>query len=468
MNKNKLSIILASIGIILVCILMIMSTYAYFTINVDGDGKDIELTTFDKNTTIVYKDTSNVSMVNAYTGDEIVKTFSIENTSNYNLYYDIYLKNVVNNFETKSDLVYTLNSNDAGYREESIIPSKDDKIASQILIKPFTKHDYELKITFKKTNYDQNNNMNKTFSSNIFVTGSNINVNESIYKSNTILEHMITRVTNNSDNGIFKTNNSISGIPVYYYKGSNVNNNLVYNNMCFKIIRTDENYGIRIIYTGEYVENKCVNKPIEVSSFNTKSNYNAYVGYMYGNASSNNYKNEHNNVNDSNIKHIIEDWYKEESFNNISNNSIFCNSRKTNLFRLNGVLFGLSGYGNQNSGYNDINTMIKSYDCINIEDRFSVNNEESNKKLVYPVSLITLDEILYSGKNSYLYNFNNYWTLTPAYFNGSDAYVYAVGNKKISINKVTDKLNIYPVLSLDKDTIILSGDGTDDSPFRID
>ena len=33
---------------------------------------------------------------------------------------------------------------------------------------------------------------------------------------------------------------------------------------------------------------------------------------MYGNASSNNYNNEHNNINDSTIKTVLDTWYKEK------------------------------------------------------------------------------------------------------------------------------------------------------------
>ena len=468
MKNYKSTVIICSIGIILISIFMMFSTYAYFTVDISGSGKEIVLSTFDKNTTIIYNDTSNVSMVNAYTGDEIIKTFSVENTSNYLLYYDIILKNVVNNFEDKDDLVYILESENAAKREESIIPSKEESIASDILIKPHEKHEYKMTITFVKRDADQSINMNKTFSSNIQIVGSkNINVGQTIYGDNTLLKEIITS-SENEESNIYYTNSSHEGPTIYYYKGQFVNNNLVYNDMCFKIIRTDEDNDIRVIYNGEYKEGVCSKENyIAKDKFNTKSNYNAYVGYVFGNASSNNYNNEHINVNNSNIKNILDEWYKEKLFGlKISNKSIFCNNRKTNAFTINGILYSKSGYGQNNTGYYNLDSGIISYYCPNKNDRFSVENNLTNKKLSYPVGLVTVDDVLYSGEGSFLYS-DNYWTMTPAYFNGSDAYNYIVTKNRILPVKVNTDFYIRPVISLDKNIILETGDGSIEYPYIV-
>ena len=473
MNKYKITVIICTIGIILVGFLMILSTYAYFIVKVNGQGEEIVINTFDENTTIIYNDTSNVSMFNAYTGDEINKTFSIENTSNYNMYYDIVLSNVVNNFIDKSDLVYTLSSTGNGAKRTlSIVPSANENIASNVLIKPHEKHEYTMNITFLKKETDQSLNMNKTFSSNIKVVGSNININDKIYKDSTLLKEIITNYKNedSDENGIYLTYNSNDGYPIYYYKGdSSLNNNLIFNNMCFKIIRTDENYGIRVIYNGEYINNTCENNMIDISSFNNKSNSNAYVGYMFGNAYSNNYKNEHNNINSSNIKNKLETWFLDKFKNstNISNNSIYCSKRDMNNFTINGVRYSKAGYGNNNTGYYNLNDTNITYECNSIEDSFGYQNVKSNMKLISPVGLISVDEILFSGENSYLFDLGDYWTITPAYFNGSDAYNYVVKSKKINTSKVNNNLGIKPVISLDKGIILTGGDGSLENPYIV-
>ena len=477
MRNYKLSIFFASIGIILVSIVMIVTSYAYFTIKVNGDGEDIEITAFDENTTIVFNDTSNVALINAYTGDEITKTFSVENTSNLNMYYDIYLSNVVNNFENKNDLIYSLTSldNKGAIREESVLPSEDECISKDILIKPHEKHEYTMKITFLETNEDQSNNMDKTFSSNISIKGSkNINVGELNYQEGTLFSKIINST---NEQGVYYTNNSMNGETIYYFKGDNsINNNLIYNNICFKILRTDENYGIRLVYNGKYEDGLCSqSKIIGNSAFNTKSDSNSYVGYMYGTASSNNYKNEHNNATPSVIKNELETWYKENILDDkyISKESIFCNNRKTNSFRLGGVLYGLSGYGNTNTGYYIFNNSRPSYNCPNINDRFSMKNESSNKLLSYPVGLLTVDELLYSGYtfNTHDYSFldtnETYYTMTPAFFNGSNAYNYIVSNNIIKTSVVTKEYGIRPVISLNKDTTVFMGDGSLESPYIV-
>lgn len=469
MKNYKLNFILCLIGIIIISLFMVYSTYAYFTIDVDGEGKEIELTTFDKNTTIIYNDTSNVSMVNAYTGDEIIKTFTVENTSELILYYDILFNNVVNNFENKEDLVYTLESNDAAKREVSILPSENEAIATDIIIYPHEKHEYTMTITFLKKKSDQSANMNKTFSSNIKVEGSkSINVGEIIYKSESLLKTII-KESEAEETNVYYTNNSINGKPIYYYKGNDINNNLVYNNMCFKIIRTDENYNIRAIYNGEYIDGVCSSENyIGKTKFNTKNNSNAYVGYMFGTSGSNSYNIEHNNINSSNIKIMIDEWYKEKFNNdqNIAKNSIYCNNRVTSSFSLKGVTYSKNGYGKSNTGYFNKENGIYSFDCKNTNDRFSLNNEESNKKLNYPVGLITADEILYSGENSYLLS-GNYWTMTPAYYNGSYAYNYVVYNGSLLPAIVTGEAYVRPVISLDKDVTLINGSGTILEPYMI-
>lgn len=482
MKFNRSSIIVAFIVLIIDFSLIVLSTYAYFTVDLTGEGKDIELKTFNENTTIVFNDTSNVSLVNAYTGEEVVKTFTIENTSNLPLYYDISLINVTNNFDYVNDLVYKIESdNNGAIRDESIMPTKDEMIASYVKIKPKSKQSYTMTITFLKTDFDQSNNMNKTFSSNIKITPSkNINVGENIYKDGTLgklIQDRMSITTEEDTEGIYYTNTSINGSTIYYYKGSNnLDNNLVLNNMCFKILRTTEDAGIRIVYNGEYKDKKCDNKKIieEKSVFNNKSNYNAYIGYMYGDASSDNYKSEHNNINSSVIKNALEAWFYSNFKDNnlISNTSIYCNNRKTSIFKQNGVLFTTLGYSNNNTGYSDLNNSHYSYDCMQEEDRFSVL-ESGNQALNYSIGLLTLDELMFAGyqeknnQNNFLYTLDNYYTMTPAYYNGSDAYNYSVKNGNISKSKVSEELGVRPVITLNKDTKIKDGDGSINNPFKV-
>ena len=74
--------------------------------------------------------------------------------------------------------------------------------------------------------------------------------------------------------------------PIYYYRGAVDNNNLLFANFCWKIVRTTETGGIKLIYNGLPSNGTCNNTgdstQIGTSAFNTPNNSPTYVGYMYG------------------------------------------------------------------------------------------------------------------------------------------------------------------------------------------
>ena len=86
--------------------------------------------------------------------------------------------------------------------------------------------------------------------------------------------------------------------PVYYYRGAVENNNVLFNNICWKVVRTTDTGGVKLIYNGIYNSNtnsKCNNSSyysiikenenmvLEYFSFSGDySNYPSYMGYMRG------------------------------------------------------------------------------------------------------------------------------------------------------------------------------------------
>ena len=73
--------------------------------------------------------------------------------------------------------------------------------------------------------------------------------------------------------------------PVYYYKGNVQNNNVLFAGFCWKIVRTTETGGVKIVYNGVQKNGSCNNtgtdSQIGTSKFNEKYNSPAYVGYMF-------------------------------------------------------------------------------------------------------------------------------------------------------------------------------------------
>ena len=70
-----------------------------------------------------------------------------------------------------------------------------------------------------------------------------------------------------------------------YFLGDNDKNNVLFANKCWKIVRTTETGGVKILYNGEPIDGKCNNSgddtTIGEEEFNTHYNSPAYVGYMY-------------------------------------------------------------------------------------------------------------------------------------------------------------------------------------------
>ena len=100
----------------------------------------------------------------------------------------------------------------------------------------------------------------------------------------TVIDFSKTSEKSNT-NGIYMTKDTDSGIPVYYYRG-NVDNHLLFANFCWRIVRTTETGGLKLIYDGVPTDGQCNNTgsatAIGNSNFNSSSNSPAYVGYMYG------------------------------------------------------------------------------------------------------------------------------------------------------------------------------------------
>ena len=92
--------------------------------------------------------------------------------------------------------------------------------------------------------------------------------------------------------GLYVMNNTAGDdYPIYYYRGAVTNNNAKFAGFCWKIVRTTETGGTKLIYNGTPNANgQCVNTTgtatqlSSTSAFNTNTHSSAYNGYMYGTA----------------------------------------------------------------------------------------------------------------------------------------------------------------------------------------
>ena len=294
-----------------------------------------------------------------------------------------------------------------------------------------------------------------------------------------------------STNGIYMTTDTDSGNPVYYYRG-NVDNHVLFANYCWRIVRTTETGGVKLIYDGVPSNGQCNNTgdaaTIGKSAFNNNNNDNAYVGYMYGTTGSSTYASTHANTNDSTIKGVIDTWYKNNmtSYTSQLEDAVWCNDRSivTDLANSNGgnnSSYTTFGYGTNKTIYGPtsrvgyLSNSTPTLKCAQDNDKFTVNASNGNGALTYPVGLITADEMAYAGavfstNNSsfYLYTGKYYWALSPCYFNGLYAGEFTLGSDGgLNNNDVLSSGGVRPSVSLKPGIEVTGGSGTTTDPFVV-
>ena len=342
----------------------------------------------------------------------------------------------------------------------------------------------------------------------IAVSGTNLyNLIKNNADTTTVIDYKV-RSGASGTNGIYTTTATEGNVPVYYYRGDadKVNNNIIFNNMCWKIIRTTENNGVKIIYNGTPTNGKCETQTgettqIGTSKFNEKYDDNAYVGYMYGTAGSTTYAATHANTNESTIKKYIDNWYNQ-NFDETSTSKlediVFCNDRSTKAYDANTIgdeftsSYGALGYGKNKTLYGAAhrasqlsNNPSPSLVCQNENDKFTVESKNGNGKLTYPVGLITNDEVVLAGFNTkysntsdyqdrtnYLRTENDYWTLSPIFMHNNTSARATIsivtGGASFYDDVVNTIYGVRPVVSLANGTLVnFNGDGTSTNPYVV-
>ncbi len=207
---------------------------------------------------------------------------------------------------------------------------------------------------------------------------------------------------------IYQTNKTEDGSTVYYYSGNTTNNWVKFGNFYWRIIRTNEDKSVRLLFSGTshdttsgYINNN--------TAFNSTRDIDPmYVGYMYGTSGS--LANNRTNTNDSTIKSTIDSWYESNLLTNydkyISKTSIYCSDRSIgggtyNISNAN-FYFGAKTRLDDNKtpsykrGANTSSGLFESTQAI--ADKFSASTANGgNGQLTYPIALMTADEVSFAG-----------------------------------------------------------------------
>ncbi len=255
----------------------------------------------------------------------------------------------------------------------------------------------------------------------------------------------------------------------YYFAGNPTDNWVYFAGFYWRIIRVNGDGSIRLIYQGTTPDG---NGQIGTSTFNSSSNINEYVGFMYTEGS------VHGVGTSSTIKEELDNWYENNLLSyedNIDINAGFCNDRtpSTSYSSSNGE----GGTGTTRTYYGAyIRISVNdspSFKCNNDLDLFTTSSSnKGNKALKYPIGLITADEIVYAGGYEYtnntafyLYTGSTYWTMTPS-SNQSVFRLYSAGSPDDGLSSagVYYTSGIRPVINL-KATTEFTGTGTISDPF---
>ena len=268
---------------------------------------------------------------------------------------------------------------------------------------------------------------------------------------------------NQSQAGVYtRKGTSNDKYPIYYYRGAyaSVNNNLIFNNYCWKIVRTTATGGIRIIYNGPASNGQCTTQTgsttyIQEAVFNTSYDDPKYIGYVYDN---------NGTPTDSNLKTVLEAWYNTNmsSVDNKIEKSIYCNDTSELTTEEKSAL-------SRNTSYN--------YYCPYKRARNGTPTTLCSKKsdaYKLKVGFLTVDEEALAGRSwssgmqDYLYNNYYYWLGSPYYFGSSYADVFNVFNANFlnNNNGVNYTSGVRPVVSLVPNTSY-TGSGTTTNPFVV-
>ncbi len=494
-----------------------LGTYAYFMLNLGREERQ-KLTLTSGTLALVFEDNSDGVNATLSLGESITKEFKIRNIGSQDVKTNMLFNDMINTYIEESlsyKLEYKTSEEGAWIPLEkasanvpnALIPS-DRNLAKDLEIPARAVYYYKLTITFNNLDdIDQKGDLDAIFAS-------KFKLGEATYDPGFIPKTVMAILNGHPVKGINEGNPNFA-MPAttdegmfaleddygtsYYYRGAVENNYVKFGDFYWRIVRINGDGSLRIIYDGTQGYANGANDTGRLAyteqPFNANHDDTKYVGWMFGGAqgeTSSSKSQAQTNETNSDLKTIIDSWYKE---NIVDKNldahiadEIFCNDRTVPGKEITGwnIDTGL-GYGSNYIGYgatartNVFNTdeskVQPRFTCPQKNDAFTVSDEEKgNGDLTYPVGLITVDEALAagSGKNVttntsyYLYKGPFYWTMSPGYTNTKSAGEFMVHSLGIVNNFVYDEnCAVAPVINLKPDYVqTMIGDGTINNPYR--
>lgn len=225
------------------------------------------------------------------------------------------------------------------------------------------------------------------------------------------------------DEGLIKTTDDNGNS--YYFRGAVTNNNVLFANLNWKIVRINGDGSIKLVLN---------------NILDAVSSYSDGTDYSFAS---------------SVLKKNLDQWYKNNltKYNDYIDNYKFCNDI---------LIEDESGY------YASYNRVILN----NIPNDVCLGTKVSNR-----VGLLTIDEVIMAGastaenKSYYLYNSditNSYYTLSGAKYDANSYYPFGVNQDGSIDMKTTGSTlkGVRPVINIIKN-VKVTGDGTTDNPYQL-
>ena len=257
-------------------------------------------------------------------------------------------------------------------------------------------------------------------------------------------EPTLTTSSNNSNDasGLYKSTDTNTGKPTYYFRGNVENNYVSFAGFTWRIVRVNEDGTVRIVMQDGINNN---------DNYAFNYNYNNYT-YMY-------YSN-------SQAKTTLERWYqtnigsKSDLSKNVASGAYYCEQARVKYD---------SSYATGDTVMNVYKNYIPDFKCSSDGNGKGVVNAS--------IGLLNYDEVVYAGgyvdnknNNYYLYNNDYFWIISP---NGKPTKANGLmawridSQGQINATLVNADIPIRPVLILNADTKISSGNGTKENPFVV-
>lgn len=312
-NRNKKIIMILSL--VLTIVLAISLTYAFFYYGKEGGTIKLETGSISIN---FENDVNYLTISDAYpksdsTGmistDYYDFTVSGSNGKYDDVMYEIQIEQLEGNTLAEEYVkVYLTDQEDNDLRVEpkSLIDLETSKynknrvIYSDYIYKENQEADYRLRVWVDEK---YTKNVQETFNFKLILYAINDkyvslytmindqavmdNIKSDFVSSTTGIDFSKNSSTTNGQGVYKRAGTENDEYPILYYRGNVSNNNVIFADFCWKIVRTTDTGGVKLIYNGVPTNGTCNNtgtasQLVEKSSFNSSYNSPAYNGYMYG------------------------------------------------------------------------------------------------------------------------------------------------------------------------------------------